>query len=142
MRSFSKPLMIGTSAGLLSLVTACATSTGGGDSMGAQPPALSYYTPSEIVVGTRNTGTFTVVGRCVLFERALPKASRSPALFPHGSAWVDGASAIRLPNGQSIPVGRTIEVAYEAPPSVRDVVPGCPGAPIQVLNVVDKEEGR
>lgn len=139
MNSTSKPLMTGLGAGLLSLATACATSTGDGVSTGARPPSLTFYTPSEIIVGTRNTGTFKVVGRCVLFERARPVNSRSPALFPLGSAWLGGAKAIQLPDGQRIPIGRTVEVVYEAPPGVRDTVPGCPGEPIHILTLVDKE---
>lgn len=139
MGSVAKPLMTGISASVLCLVTGCATPTGGDVPIGAEPPPLSLYTPTEIIVGTQNAGTFTVVGSCVLFERARPKASRSPTLFPQGSTWVDGGSAIRLPNGQTIPIERTIEVAYEAPPSARGSVPECPGEPIQILNVVDKE---
>ncbi len=131
--------MTGLGAGLLILATACATSTGEGMPTGAQPPSLSFYAPSEITVGTRNTGTFRVMSGCVLFERVRPASSRSPALFPPRSAWVDRSAAIRLPDGQSIPIGRIIEVAYEAPPGVRGTVPGCAGDPIYILNVVEKE---
>ena len=131
--------MIGLSSAFLSLATACATSTGEDVPMGALPPLLSFYAPSEIIVGTRNIGTFKIVGRCLLFELVRPVSYRSPALFPPGSAWVDGASAIRLPNGQSIPIGQTVEAAYEAPPSPRYTVPGCPGETIHILNVVDKK---
>lgn len=137
--SSSKPLMTGLGAGLLILATACATSTVEDMPTGAQPPPLSFYAPSEIIVGTRNTGTFRVMGSCVLFERVRPASSRSPALFPPGSAWVDRSAAIQLPDGQSIPIGRAIEVAYEAPPGGRGSVPGCAGDPIYILTVVEKE---
>ena len=134
-----KPWMAGLSFGLLSLVTACATSTGDGVSAGAQLPPLSFFSPSEIIVGTRSTGTLKVVGRCLLFERVRPRGSRSPVLFPPGSTWIEGASAIRLPDGQSVTIGRAVEVAYESPPNARDTGPVCPGQPIHILNVVVKQ---
>lgn len=134
-----KRWMAGLSSGLLSLLAACATTTGEGAPAGAQRPLLYFYSPSEIIVGTRSTGTLKAVGRCLLFERVRPGGSRSPVLFPPGSAWIEGASAIRLPDGQSVPIGRIVEVAYEAPHSGRDTDPSCPGQPIHILNVVDKQ---
>ncbi|MBA3640726.1 MAG: hypothetical protein H0W53_15930 [Acidobacteria bacterium] len=135
----ANPWMIGMGAGILSLATACATSTGAHLPTGAQAPSLPIYEPLGIIVGTRNTGTFRVVGGCIVFERVRPANSRSPALFPPGSTWIDASTAIRLPDGQPIPIGRTIEIAYEAPPGDRGKVPGCAGDPIYILNVVDKE---
>jgi len=134
-----KRWIVGLSTGLLSLVTACATSTGDGVPTGAQRPPLSFYSPSEIMVGTRSIGTLKVVGRCLLFERVQPVSSRSPVLFPSGSAWIEGASAVRLPDGKSVPIGQAVEVAYEAPPSARGPGPVCSGQPIHILNVIGKQ---
>ena len=125
-------------AGLLGLNAACTapavdrpTTVGG--------TALLFYPAQDIVVGTRNTGTFQLDGGCIVFERDRPANSRSPVLFPTGSAWSEGKAAVRLPNRQSIPFGRKIEIAYEAPPPGRSTAPGCPGNPIHLLNVVEKE---
>ncbi|MDQ3287308.1 MAG: hypothetical protein M3Q42_03425 [Pseudomonadota bacterium] len=139
MNGSSKPLTIGFGVGLIILVTACATPTGVVVPPGAPAPSLSYYEPPEIIVGTRNSGTLKIVGGCVVFERVQPAGHRSPALFPPGSTWVDRSTAIRLPDGQLIPIGRTVEIAYESPPDDRSELPGCAGDPIYILNVVDKE---
>jgi len=123
---------------LTGLASSCATPAAHETETGGAA-ALHFYTPSDIIVGTRNAGTFRVAGSCVFFERVKPANSRSPALFPPGSAWADRSTAIRLPKGQSIPIGRTVEVAYEAPPPGRSAAPGCAGDPIHILNVVGKE---
>lgn len=139
MGTSAAPLKTCVGVGLLSLLTACVTSLGVGVPTGAQLPRLSLYQPPEIIVGTRNTGAFKVIGGCVLFELVRPANSRSAALFPSGSTWVNGSRAIRLPDGQLIPIGQAVEVAYEAPPGVRDTLPGCPSDSIHVLNIVTPE---
>ncbi|MFN3388961.1 MAG: hypothetical protein ACK40O_08510 [Allosphingosinicella sp.] len=121
-------------------VGACATPAADTAGSGAERPALLTYAPGEIIAGTRNTGSFLIADGCVVFERVRPANSRSPALFPPGSAWVDGSAAIRLPNGQTIRIGRTVEVAYEAPPAAGGTAPGCAGDPIHILNLVGKEK--
>lgn len=137
MRRKTDFLTICLGAGLLGLAGACATPAADAPGPAAERPALQFYTPGEIIAGTRNSGTFRVVDGCVMFERTRPANSRSPALFPPGSAWVDGS--VRLPNGQSIKIGRTMEIAYEAPPGAGGTAPGCAGDPIHILNVVQKE---
>lgn len=121
--------------GLFSLTAACATPASIESSAGSAVP-LQFYTPQEIIVPTRTTGTFKVVGRCIVFERDRPRNSRSPVLFPPGSALSNRGTAVRLPNGQEIAFGRPVQLAYEAPPDRRSVAGECPGEPIHVLNLV------
>ncbi len=74
----------------------------------------------------------------MLFERVKPAGRLSPAVFPHGSVWIDGRpSSVRLPDGKLITIGLTIEVTYEAPPRVKGQLSACTGDPIYILDVVE-----
>lgn len=101
-----------------------------------EAPIVRHYTPSEIIVGTRNTGRFEIVDGCIFFgfDR---RRWRKPALFPPGTR-LSADRRILLPNGQSIAVGKRVEIAFEAPPIRPTVDRTCGEDPIEVLERVDR----
>ena len=101
--------------------------------------AVRYYTPSEIIVPTSNSGTFEAAGGCIFFRYERHQSRRVAALFPPGSRLSQAGGAVVLPNGQSIPFNRRVTIAYERPPNRRFVDETCGSNPIQVLNLLRRD---
>jgi hypothetical protein len=101
-----------------------------------EAPIVRHYTPSEIIVGTRNSGRFEVVDGCIFFgfDR---RRWRKPALFPPGSR-LSADRRILLPNGQSIAFGERVEIAFEAAPFRPNVDRTCGEDPIEVIERLNK----
>lgn len=114
-------------------VSACAT-----PAVNSAPPALRYYTPSEIVVPSAGVGRFEAEGRCVMFHYAKNRFRRA-ALFPSGTRLSENGKSVLLPNGQSISFGTRVKIGFEAPPHKPNVDQSCGPNPIEVLEVVEGE---
>lgn len=85
-----------------------------------QDVIVTHYTPSPIIVATRNSGVFRPAEGCVLFIYGTERSWRAAALFPPGTRVADDKRSLLLPNGQAIPFGTELTVIYEAPPEDPD----------------------
>lgn len=93
------------------------------------PPAIEIYKPGEIIVSTIARGILRSENGCLIFSQ--PGGSQA-AQFPAGTTYSSGA--VRLPNGQNIPLGRPVTLVFEASPGASSSLPGCSGMrSIQVI---------
>lgn len=114
------------------LLTACATAAAPADA-----PIVRHYPVPEIVVGTSNSGRFETNGGCIYFRFENRPDRRPPALFATGTKLSPDRRSIVLPGGKSIRFGRTVTIAFEAPPNATGLNSTCGADPILILKTVE-----
>jgi hypothetical protein len=125
-----------TIAAAAALLAACATSP---EPAGIAPTVRHYPAP-DIIVGTRNSGRFETTEGCIYFRFENRPDRRAPALFASGARLSSDRRFILLPGGASIPFGRRVTIAFEAPPNATGLDSQCGANPILVLNLVVTEQ--
>ncbi len=114
----------------LGLVAACATPI----APAPRDVVVRYYTPSGIIVGFNSEGLFYAANGCIFIDYGTKRRARAAAVFPPGTRFSADRRSILLPNGQSIPLGKKVQVGLQAPP-YGNSDETCGPRPIQVLEL-------